>query len=111
MVTEIKHLQLKNKTICKTPDEERVMHSKSDNIEIIINDEADEFIKELFGSLKNRYQNTLKVMKDNEFVFNYVHSLYYKFHKINPNRSGSYIDFPDCIKNKRATRNPINKEI
>ena len=32
------------------------MHSKSDNIEIMINDEADEIIEELFDSLKNRYQ-------------------------------------------------------
>ena len=32
------------------------MHSKSDNIEIMINDEADEVIKELFSSLKNRSQ-------------------------------------------------------
>ena len=31
------------------------MHSKSDNIEIMINDEADEVMKELFNSLKNRY--------------------------------------------------------
>ena len=30
---------------------ERVMHSKSDNIEIMINDEADEVIKELSDSL------------------------------------------------------------
>ena len=29
-------------------DEEHVMHSKSDNKEIKINDEADEVIKELF---------------------------------------------------------------
>ena len=36
-------------------DEERVMHSKSDSIETMINDEADEVIKELFDSLKNRY--------------------------------------------------------
>ena len=36
------------------------MHSKSDNKEIIINDEADEVIKELFDSLKNRYQNNLE---------------------------------------------------
>ena len=35
-------------------DDEHVMHSKSDNIEIIINDEAGEVIKELFDSLKNR---------------------------------------------------------
>ena len=39
------------------------MHSKSDNIEIIINDEADETIKELFNSLKNIYQNNLESMK------------------------------------------------
>ena len=41
-------------------DEERVMHSKSDNIEIMINNEADEVIKELFDSLKNRYRNNLE---------------------------------------------------
>ena len=50
-------------------DEERVMHSKSDNIEIMINDEADEVIKKLFDSLKNRYQNNLEQMKGSEFVF------------------------------------------
>ena len=54
-------------------NEERVIHSKSDNIEIMINDEADEVIKELFDSLKNRYQNNLESMKGSEFVFNYVH--------------------------------------
>ena len=37
-------------------DEERVMHSKSDNTEAMINDEADVVIKELFYSLKNRYK-------------------------------------------------------
>ena len=31
-----------------------VMHSKSDNIEIMIADETDEVIKQLFDSLKNR---------------------------------------------------------
>ena len=36
-------------------DEEHVMHSKSDNIEIMMNDEADEIIEELFKSLKNKY--------------------------------------------------------
>ena len=33
------------------------MHSKSYSIEIMINDETDEVIKELFDSLKTRYQN------------------------------------------------------
>ena len=35
----------------KDNDEERVMHLKSDNIEIIINDKADEVLEELFQSL------------------------------------------------------------
>ena len=29
--------------------------------------------------------------------------------KRNPNRGRSYINSPDCIKNKKATINPINK--
>ena len=53
--------------------EERVMHSKSDNTEIMINDEANKVIKELFGSLKNRYQNNLESMKCSYFIFDYVH--------------------------------------
>ena len=44
------------------------MHSKRDNTEIMINDEADEVIKEIFDSLKNRYQNSLESMKGSEFV-------------------------------------------
>ena len=49
------------------------MYSKSDNIEIMINDEADEVIKELFDSLKNRYQNNLESTKGSELVFDYVY--------------------------------------
>ena len=53
-----------------------VMYSKSDSIEIMINDEADETIKELFDSLKNRYQNNLDSMEDSEYDFYYVQLLY-----------------------------------
>ena len=53
------------------------MYSKSENIKININDEADEVKKELFDSLKNRYQNNLESMKGSEFFFNYVQLLYY----------------------------------
>ena len=91
-------------------DEEHIIHSKRDNIEIMITDEADEVIKELFDSLENRYQNSLESMKGSEFVFDYVYLFYYKCHKINPNRGGSYIESPDWIKNKKATINPINKK-
>ena len=49
-------------------------------------------------------------MKSNEFVFDYVHLLYYKCHKINQNRGGSYIYSSNRIK-KKATINPMNKKV
>ena len=88
-------------------DQEPVMHSKSDNIEIIISDEVDEVIEKLFDSLKNRHQNNLGSMRGSDFVFDYIHLLYYKCHRINLNRGGSYIDSPDWIESKKATINPI----
>ena len=54
------------------------MHSRSDNMEIMMNDKTDEIIKELFDSLKNRYHNSLEPMKGSDFVFDYVQLLYYK---------------------------------
>ena len=44
----------------KDIDEERVLHSKSDNIEILSQDKGDEGIEELFESLFSRYQVGLK---------------------------------------------------
>ena len=76
-------------------DEERVIHSKSSNIEIMINDEANEVLKELLDSLKKRHQNNLESMNGSELVFDYVHLLYYRSHIINPNHGGSYIDSPN----------------
>ena len=49
-------------------------------------------------------------MKGSEFVFDYVHLMYDKCRKINPNRGGSYVDSPDWIKNKKAAINPIKKK-
>ena len=39
-------------------------------------------------------------MKGSEFVFGYVHLLYYKCHKINPNPGGSNIDYINKKDNK-----------
>ena len=49
-------------------------------------------------------------MEGIEFVFDYVHLLYYKYQKINSNRGGSYIDSLEWIKNKKAATNPISKK-
>ena len=49
-------------------------------------------------------------LSDYDFVFDYVHLLYYKCHKRSLNRGGSYIDSPDWMKNKKVTINLINKK-
>ena len=41
-------------------------------LEIMLNNEADEVVKKLFDSLKNRYQNSLESVKGSEFDFEYV---------------------------------------
>ena len=84
---------------------------QSDNIEIMISDEADDFTEKSFKSLKNIYQNNLESIKGSEFVFDYVHLLYYECHKINPNGGGLYIDSPDWIRNKKGKINLALKKI
>ena len=78
-------------------NKEHVIDSKYGNIKII-------------DSLKNRYQNDLESMKGSEFVFDHVHLLYYKCHKINPNHCRSYINSLDRTKIKKVTINLINKK-
>ena len=56
------------------------MHS-SDNIGVMINEEADGVKKELFNSLKYRYQNNLEPLRGSTFVSDYVQLLYYKCNK------------------------------
>ena len=60
----------------------------------MITDEADEAIKELSDSFKDRYQNNQESMKDSKFAFDYVHLFYYICHKINLKPGGSYLDSP-----------------
>ena len=44
----------------------------------MINDKANDVIKEFFKLIKNRYQNNLeKLMKGNDFVSDCIHLLYY----------------------------------
>ena len=76
-------------------NETRVMHTRSDNEEIMTGSDTDEIIKELFKSLLQRYQENLQEkMKGSDFEFDGVNFLYYDFNKISVNRGGSYIDSP-----------------
>ena len=92
-------------------DETRIMHTKSNNIEIMIGSDTNGVIKELFKSLLQRYQEHLETkMSGSEFVFDAVNVLYYDLNKISLNRGGSYIDSPEWIKNKKVTINPNNND-
>ena len=53
----------------KDSKETRTMYTRSNNIEIMIGNETDEIIEELFESLLQKYQKGLEEpMKGNEFV-------------------------------------------
>ena len=75
----------------------------------MINNEADEVIEKP-QLLRSKYQNNLELMKCSKSLFDYVHLLYHKYHKINLNSDGLYVDSTDWIKTKKATTNPINKK-
>ena len=96
----------------KDSDETRNMHTKSDNIEIMMGSETDDIIDELFNFFLQKYQGGLEEsMRRSEFIFDSVDLLYYNLQKINLNRKGSsYIDSPKWLKNKKATINPKNND-
>ena len=49
-------------------------------------------------------------MRGSEFVYDRVDVLYYNLNKVSLSRSGSYIDSPKWLKNKKATIYPQNKK-
>ena len=86
----------------KDSDETRTMHAKSDDVEIMIGSETNQIIEELFKSLLQRYQEVLEEsMRRREFIFDSVDALYYDLNKVSLSRSGSYIDSPKWLENKR----------
>ena len=82
----------------KDSNETRIMHSESDNIEIMIFSKTEEIIEELFKSLLKRSQDGLeKSMKGSEFIFDSTDILYYNLNKISLDRGGSDIDSPNWL--------------
>ena len=62
----------------KDSDETCTMHTKSNNVEIMIGSETDEIIEELFISILQRYQEGLEEsMRGSEFIFDSADALYY----------------------------------
>ena len=94
----------------KGSDDTRTMHTKSNNVEIMIGSETDEIIEDLFESLLQKYQEGLeKSMRGTEFVYDSVDMWYYNLNKVSLSRGGSYIDSFKWLKNKKATINSKNK--
>ena len=57
----------------KDAQEERVLHSKSENVKFTSYDDANELVGELFESLRSRYQSNLETsMQGSEFTFDSV---------------------------------------
>ena len=65
----------------KDVNEKRVMHSKSDSIEIMPYDNANEVVNELFESLLSRYQKSISE-RESDFIFDSV-QLLHRCHNIN----------------------------
>ena len=87
------------------------MHTKSNNVEIMMGSETDEIIEDLFESFLQKYQEGLEQsMRGSEFAYDSVDALYYNLNKVSLSRGGSYIDSPKWLKKKKATINPKNND-
>ena len=74
---------------CKDSDETLTMHTKSNNVGIMMGSETDEIIEELFEFLLQLYQKYLEEsMRGSKFVYDSVDSLYYNLNKIILSRGG-----------------------
>ena len=92
-------------------NETQVMHTKSDNVEIMNGTDTSDAINNLINYFMKRYQEGLEIkMKGSSYIFERIDLLEYHLHKISLNRGSSYIDSPRWIKNKGVTINPQNTE-
>ena len=79
----------------KDSDETRTMHTKSNNVEILMGSETGEIIKDLSESFLQKYQEGLEEsMGGSDFVYDSIDALYYNLNKVSLGRGGSYIDYP-----------------
>ena len=79
----------------KDSDETCTMHTKSNNIEIMMGSEKDKIIEDLAEfSLQNYQEGLEESMIGSEFVYDSADVLYYNLNKVSLRRCGSYIDSP-----------------
>ena len=62
-----------NLIFSKNTEEERVIHSMSDNIKFTPYNDANEVVNELFESLRSKYQDNLETsIRGSDFIFDSV---------------------------------------
>ena len=87
------------------------MHTKSNNIEIMIGNKTDEITEGLFETLLSKYQKGLEEsMGHRQLSFDSVDLVQCKCLIIRLNRSRSHINSPKWLKNKEATQNRKNSD-
>ena len=90
-------------------NETQVMHTKSNNVEIMNGTDTSEVINKLIDSLMKTYQEGLETrMKGTSYIFERIDLLEYHRHKISLNRGSSYMESPEWLHNKGVTINPKN---
>ena len=77
LIAEINFISLKPGS-----DETHIMHTRSDNNELIIGKDNDEITEDLFKSFLQKYEENLQnKMRGSDFKFDGVNFLYYDFNK------------------------------
>ena len=86
------------------------MHTKSNNVKIMMGSETDEIIEDLFESFLQKYQEGLEEsVGGSGFAYDSVDALYYNLNKVSLSRGGSYVDSPKWG-GKKATICPKNND-
>ena len=73
----------------KDSDETQTMHTKSNNVEIMVGNETNEIIIDLFESFLQKYQEGLEEsMRGSEFAYDSVDVSHYNLSKVSLSRGG-----------------------
>ena len=100
-----------NFTTDNNDDKGLILHTKSDNVEIMWGIDTKTIVTKLFDTLKQRYQEGLETKMDaSNYIFDRVVLLEYHFHKVSLKRGSSYIPSPKWLINKKSTLDPHNKD-
>ena len=87
----------------KDSDETRTMHTRSNNVEIMVGSETNEIIKDLFESVLQKYQEGLEEsMRRSEFVHDSVDVLYFNLNKVSLSRVDHIYIYPQMVKKQKG---------